>query len=129
MSTNSSERLHALDAARGFALLLGIVFHTTLSFLPSPAGVPIWIVMDNQRSFALAVLFHVTHIFRMTTFFVIAGFFAHMSFHKKGTRGFVLDRLKRIGVPLVVGQPILFALIVAATIWGAIVMAHGKPLP
>jgi glucans biosynthesis protein C len=129
MSTNSSERLHALDAARGFALLLGIVFHTTLSFLPAPPGVPIWIVTDNQRSFALAVLFHVTHIFRMTTFFVIAGFFAHMSFHKKGTRAFIFDRLKRIGIPLVVGQPILFVLIVAVTIWGAMVMAHGKPLP
>lgn len=129
MSANTSERLHALDAARGFVLLLGIVFHATLSFLPAPPGVPMWIVMDNQRSFALAVLFYVTHIFRMTTFFMIAGFFAHMSFHKKGTRAFIRDRLKRIGIPLVAGWPILFALIVACSIWGAVVMAHGKPLP
>jgi len=127
MTANNTERLHALDAARGFVLLLGIVFHATVSFLPAPPGVPVWIVMDNQRSFALAVLFYVTHIFRMTTFFVIAGFFAHMSFHKKGTRAFIRDRLKRIGIPLVVGWPTLFALIVAATIWGATVMAHGKP--
>ena len=28
------ERLHALDAVRGFALLLGIVLHATLSFMP-----------------------------------------------------------------------------------------------
>jgi len=118
MTANNTERLHALDAARGFVLLLGIVFHATVSFLPAPPGVPVWIVMDNQRSFALAVLFYVTHIFRMTTFFVIAGFFAHMSFHKKGTRAFIRDRLKRIGIPLVVGWPTLFALIVAATIWG-----------
>jgi hypothetical protein len=128
MNANNSERLHALDAARGFVLLLGIVFHATVSFLPAPPGVPVWIVMDNQRSLSLAVLFYVTHIFRMTTFFVIAGFFAHMSFHKKGTRAFILDRLKRIGIPLVAGWPILFALIVAASIWGAMVMAHGKPL-
>ena len=129
MNTNNAERLHALDAARGFVLLLGIVFHATLSFLPAPPGVALWIVMDNQRSLALAVLFYVTHIFRMTTFFVIAGFFAHMSFHKKGPRAFIRDRLKRIGIPLVAGWPILFGLIVAASIWGAIVMAHGKPLP
>ena len=129
MNTNTSERLHALDAARGFVLLLGIVFHATVSFLPAPPGVPVWIVMDNQRSLSLAVLFYVTHIFRMTTFFVIAGFFAHMSFHKKGSRAFILDRLKRIGIPLVAGWPILFALIIAASIWGAMVMAHGKPLP
>jgi hypothetical protein len=129
MNSNSTERLHALDATRGFALLLGIVFHSTLSFLPGPPGAALWIVMDSQRSLALAILFHVLHIFRMTTFFVIAGFFAHMSFHKKGTRAFVRDRLKRIGIPLLVGWPILFSLIVATSIWGAIVMAQGKKLP
>jgi glucan biosynthesis protein C len=71
----------------------------------------------------------VLHIFRMTTFFLIAGFFAHMSFHKKGLGGFLKDRLKRIALPFVVGLPILFALIMAATIWGAMVMAHGGKLP
>ena len=65
----------------------------------------------------------------MTTFFLIAGFFAHMSFHSKARRRSFADRLKRIGVPLVVGWPILFALIVAATIWGALVTAHGRALP
>src|ERR1700761_552281 len=79
---STGERLHALDAARGAMLLLGIVFHASLSFLPS--RVPLWIVMDNQRSLTLAVVFHVLHVFRMTAFFVLAGFFAHMSFHKKG---------------------------------------------
>jgi len=125
----SQERLHALDAVRGFALLLGIVFHATVSFVATPNNIPIWIVMDNSRSVWMGVAFHVLHIFRMTTFFVVAGFFAHMSFHKKGMGGFIKDRLKRIGIPLVAGWPILFALIIAAAIWGATVMAHGKPLP
>src|SRR5215471_14656252 len=127
--TTTQERLHALDAVRGFALLLGIVFHATISFVATPNNIPIWIVMDNSRSVWMGVAFHVLHIFRMTTFFLVAGFFAHMSFHKKGTAGFIKDRLKRIGIPLVVGWPILFALIVAASIWGAMVMAHGGPLP
>jgi glucan biosynthesis protein C len=129
MGDGGSERLHALDAARGFALLLGIVFHATVSFLPAPPGIPLWIVMDNSRSVALGVVFYVVHIFRMTTFFLIAGFFAHMSFHKKGLGAFLKDRLKRIGIPFVVGWPILFAGIMAATIWGAVVMAHGGKLP
>jgi len=127
MSDMPSERLHALDAARGFVLLLGIVFHTTLSFLPSP--VPLWIVMDSSRSLALAATFHALHIFRMSAFFLLAGFFAHLSFHRKGLRGFVLDRLKRIGIPLVVGWPILFASIVAVSIWGYTTMSHGGPPP
>jgi peptidoglycan/LPS O-acetylase OafA/YrhL len=129
MPDTSQERLHALDAVRGFALLLGIVFHATLSFLPTPHGVPIWIVMDSRRSLVLAATFHVLHIFRMSTFFLVAGFFAHMSFHRKGLRGFVRDRAKRIAVPLVVGWPFLFGAIVAASIWGAMVMAHGGTLP
>jgi glucan biosynthesis protein C len=129
MTDQTPERLHALDAVRGTALMLGIVFHATMSFLPTPPGVPVWIVMDSHRSVTLAVVFHVLHIFRMTTFFLIAGFFAHMTFHKKGQRAFIFDRLKRIGLPLLIGWPIIFAMIVAATIWGAVVMAHGGKLP
>ena len=124
-----SERLHALDAARGFALLLGIVFHATVSFLPAPPGVPLWVVMDNHRSVTLSVVFYVVHMFRMTMFFLVAGFFARMSFHKKGPRGFARDRLKRIGIPLVVGWPILFAAIAGVSIWAALRTAHGAALP
>ncbi len=129
MAVQDSERLHALDAVRGGALLAGVVFHATVSFLPAPPGVPLWIVMDRERSLTLAVLFHLLHTFRMTTFFLIAGFFAHLMVQRRGTAGFVRDRLRRIGIPLVVGWPILFAAIVAVTIWGAIAGAHGGPLP
>jgi glucan biosynthesis protein C len=109
------ERLHALDAVRGGALLLGIVFHATISFVPAPAQ--IWIVEDNHRSTALGVLFFTAHVFRLTTFFLIAGFFAHMSFHRRGLRAFIGDRLKRIAVPLVVGWPIVIGAIVAVGVW------------
>lgn len=129
MNANSTERLHALDATRAFVLLLGIAFHATMSFLPSPVGKDIWIVEDNHRSLALALVFFTSHMFRMMTFFMIAGFFGHMSFHKKGAGAFIRDRLKRIGIPLVASWPIIFALIVAVTIWGAMVMAHGGKLP
>jgi peptidoglycan/LPS O-acetylase OafA/YrhL len=129
MSAGSSERLHALDAVRGFALIAGIVFHATVSFLPTPASQAVWIVMDSHRSLSLAAVFHLLHTFRMTTFFLIAGFFAHLTFHRRGARGFIVDRLKRIGIPLVVGWPFLMAAIIAVTIWAAIQTAHGGPLP
>jgi glucan biosynthesis protein C len=127
--TASSERLHALDAVRGFALIAGIVFHATASFLPGPKGVPLWIVMDNHPSATLGLTFHVLHIFRMTTFFLIAGFFAHLTFHRRGAKGFIADRAKRIALPLVVAWPILIVAIIAVTIWGAVTMADGHPLP
>ena len=109
------ERLHALDAVRGYALLLGIVLHATLSFIP---GQRFWFIQDTRPSLTLAVLFFVIHVFRMTTFFLIAGFFAHMSFHRRGALGFVTDRLRRIALPLLAGWPIVFMAIVIVALGG-----------
>jgi glucan biosynthesis protein C len=123
---SAPERLHALDAVRGFALLLGIVFHATISFIPSPTR--IWVIQDNHPSMTLAVLFFVIHVFRMTTFFLIAGFFAHMSFHRRGGRAFIMDRLQRIALPLVVGWPVVFAAMFAVVLWAAS-FPNGGPVP
>lgn len=120
------ERLHALDAVRGFALLLGIVLHATMSFLPAPTR--IWIIEDSHPSITLGVLFFVIHVFRMTTFFLIAGFFAHLGFHRRGTSGFIRDRLQRIALPLGVGWPILFAAMTVVVFWAAS-FPHGGRLP
>jgi len=108
------ERLHALDAVRAGALLLGVVLHATMPFLP---GQQVWMVRD-EPSTTLGVLFAVPHIFRMPLFFLIAGFFARLSLRRRGLRGFVRDRLKRIAVPLVAFWPILFASIAAIFVWG-----------
>ncbi|MGV7218201.1 acyltransferase family protein [Bradyrhizobium sp. UFLA05-112] len=124
-TTSAAERLHALDAVRGFALLLGIVLHATLSFVPAPTR--FWVIQDTQPSTTLALLFFVIHVFRMTTFFVMAGFFAHMSFHRRGPRDFIADRLHRIGLPLLVGWPIIFAAMAAVTIWAS-AFPHGGPV-
>jgi hypothetical protein len=66
-----------LDAVRGFALLLGVAFHAALSFMPGwPPG--IWAMNDNSPSQFLSDAAFVTHIFRMSLFFFIAGFFARL---------------------------------------------------
>jgi glucan biosynthesis protein C len=109
-----SERLHALDAVRAGALLLGLVLHATMSFLP---GQQVWMVRDEQSP-TLGLLFFVPHIFRMSLFFLLAGFFARMSLHRRGLGGFVRDRLQRIAVPLVAFWPLLFASIAVVFVWG-----------
>lgn len=109
---SAPERLHALDAVRGFALLLGIVLHATMSFfLPIPA-------LDSSQSSTLSAVFYVIHIFRMSLFYLIAGFFAHMALHRKGTRAFVKDRSKRILVPMIAGWLVLMPTITAIVVWG-----------
>ena len=119
------ERLHALDAVRGYALLLGIVLHATISFVPAPTR--FWIIQDNHPSLTLTVMFFVIHVFRMTTFFVIAGFFGHMSFHRRGGAGFIRDRLQRIALPLIVACPIVFTAVVPVANWAANFPNGGPP--
>lgn len=121
------DRLHALDAVRAFALLLGVVFHAGFSFLPGL--IPgIWAMTDNSPSAALGVLLFTSHIFRMSLFFCVAGFFAHMLFHRRGGRGFWKDRAKRILVPLFAGWVVLFPALAAVWIWG-LTKTFGGTLP
>ncbi|SHH10991.1 hypothetical protein SAMN05428948_2818 [Massilia sp. CF038] len=98
-------RVHSIDAVRGIALLLGVVLHASMSFLPGPQ---IWLVDDAQSSVLLSVMFFVIHMLRMLTFFLIAGFVAHAGLNKLGPAAFFKDRLRRIGLPLVLGWLLLF---------------------
>jgi len=116
MTTQNTERLHALDAVRGGALLLGIIVHMSMSFWP----IPLWPIRDIDPSSALLTSFGVLHIFRMSLFFMIAGFFARLLLEKRGARGFAADRAKRIAIPLLVGWPLLFAAFIAVIAWSAI---------
>ena len=125
MSFEPGERVHALDAVRALALILGVFFHATMSFLP---GIQLWVVADSERSQVMGASFFVLHIFRMSMFFFVAGLFARLALEKRGLRGFVKDRLKRIAVPLVVGWPILIAAIMAVAVWAS-VRATGKVPP
>lgn len=123
-SADSGEaRLHGLDALRGIALLLGVVLHASLSFLP----LPIWIADDNQ-SVGANILFFAIHLFRMSAFFLIAGYFAQLMIERRGVGGFVRDRLKRIAGPLAAFWPIVLAAIIACFVWDAYI-ENGYSMP
>jgi len=109
-------RLDYLDATRAFALLLGIVFHACLSFMPIFMG---WAVQDVSTSPLVAIFMTVSHSFRMETFFLLAGFFSHLTFHRKGAGEFARSRVLRIAVPFVVGWFILHPLVVSGWIMGS----------
>ncbi len=117
-------RLHGLDALRGGALLLGVVLHAALAYFPAA----IWIVPDSQTSPVAGALFFAIHLFRMTTFFLLAGLFGHMMLGRRGAGGFIRDRLSRIAGPLMAFWTPLFAGFVAVLIWMAVI-ANGGTLP
>lgn len=119
------DRLHALDAVRAFALLLGVVLHAGMSMI---SGFPIWIIQDSQAQEWMGLTFFVPHLFRMSLFFLIAGYFARLAINKKGLGRFTLDRAKRIALPLVSLWLPIFALIATVFVWGAI-KANGGEAP
>jgi peptidoglycan/LPS O-acetylase OafA/YrhL len=125
-TAQNPERLHALDAVRGFCLTLGVFFHATMSYLP---GLQVWPVKDTSDSLVLGGAFFVLHIFRMSLFFLIAGFFGRMMIERRGTGGFVKDRLRRIGIPLVGFWPISIGSIVAVSIWSWMAAHPGAAAP
>ncbi|MEJ6790261.1 acyltransferase family protein [Brevundimonas sp. BR2-1] len=126
-----TDRLHGLDALRAAALLLGVVLHASMSYFP----VTIWIVPDTDNSPAAAVLFFAIHLFRMTSFFLIAGLFAHMMLGRRGTFGFIKDRMIRIAGPLAAFWTPVLAAIIAGLIWmaairnGGTIPTDGPPPP
>ncbi|WOB09156.1 acyltransferase family protein [Piscinibacter gummiphilus] len=124
-----ASRLHALDAVRAAALLLGIVLHATLSFIPGVEQTPtLWPIADTQQSRVASLLMYAIHVFRMPVFFLVAGFFAQQLLARRGVAGFVRNRAKRIAGPLAVGWAVCFVAIVAVVIW-AVTRQHGGVLP
>lgn len=127
MVSPAPQRFHALDATRAFALLLGVVFHAAWSFVPRAAGAA---VVDRSAHPLFDWFFFTSHSFRMQVFFLIAGFFAHLLYHRRGWRGFVRHRLARIAVPFLIGWLILCPLVVGVWMWGANLTGRNLiPLP
>lgn len=123
----AQQRWHALDAVRALALLLGVLLHATLSYLPGSAH---WyIVGDQTPSVVLSALFFVIHSFRMLTFFLIAGFFARALLMRRGEADFVRDRWRRIGLPLLLGWPLVLGAIIAVIVAAAWLQAGGSAPP
>jgi len=125
MSSEPANRLHALDAVRAIALLLGVVLHASMSFIPGP---PVWIVQDNAAATEFSLLFYVPHMFRMVLFFLIAGYFARFVLERRSLARFALDRGQRILLPLVTLWLPIFIAIASVFLWG-VAKANGGELP
>jgi len=125
-----SERYHALDALRAGAMLLGILLHGAISFMEPP--VPVWPAADRARSQLMGGFVLAVHAFRLQVFFLMAGFFAHLLWTRRGTAGFVAHRAKRIALPLALSCVTIVPLTQALFVVGlsrleqpAVVEVHG----
>lgn len=115
-ATISPARLDYLDATRAFALVLGVVFHASLSFMPIFMG---WAVQDISTGVAVTTFVTISHSFRMELFFLLAGFFGCVTLQRKSVSEFVRGRLVRIVVPFVAGWFLLRPLLVSGWFMGS----------
>ena len=114
MTKQQPRRYYAFDSLRAFMMLLGLVLHTALGYTtgsPSDMELP---YQDAQTSRFFDGLVSFIHIFRMPTFFVMSGFFAALLYTRRGAKPFLRHRIDRLGVPLMVGWPVLALLFVGA---------------
>ncbi len=99
VAPNAAKRWHDLDALRGFAMLLGIALHASLSFFTG-----FWVVVDDTATSDnwFEEFFHFVHGFRMPLFFLLSGFFTMMLWRRRGPGRLLQQRVKRIAVPFAI---------------------------
>jgi glucan biosynthesis protein C len=96
-------RLHHVDSARSFLMLLGVPFHAALIYAPGAA----WVIASPEAAPTLGVLADILHAFRMPSFFLLAGLLVPMALGRMGGAGFISSRARRLLVPLAVAALVI----------------------
>ena len=100
MTSNPSTRTQFLDQIR-VCLTALVIFHHTAIMFGAPGG---WYLRMATGSKVEKILFtvfaSVNQAFFMGFFFLLAGYFSALSYDRKGGTYFILDRLKRLGLPI-----------------------------
>jgi glucan biosynthesis protein C len=102
----SSVRLCWLDYLRGLNIVATLIFHSILAYSPfiqanDISNLPIPFV-DVHTTYPVADIFLLIRpIFSMQLMFFISGLFSWRSLGKRGPKGYVINRFKRLILPLV----------------------------
>ena len=87
-----ADRIHSLDFLRAFALLMGVLLHVLMLFLEPFDG--------SEPRLGASLIFIWIHTWRMPLFMLLAGFFTALSLSKRDVGNYALNRLIRLGVPI-----------------------------
>ena len=101
-----TQRIYYLDFIRAIAMIAGIFFHSSLSFLKDP--VKHWPIYDEQTSLGIIDLFTwASHRMRMPLFFLVCGYFTFMLLKKYDLKVFIKNRYKKILIPLLISLAVI----------------------
>ena len=108
-------RYHSIDSLRAVTMLLVLVFHAAIVYLPLTRTA--FCIRTSMRSPFTGWVVLFTRLFHMPVFFLVSGFFAAFLFDTRGTQTFLRHRLKRIGLPLVCSFLVLYPLMAAGDLY------------
>lgn len=110
-----TKRIHSLDNLRALAMLLGIYLHAAFAYAdPSQS---FWLATDFRSSVTIDASIWFIHLFRMSLFFLLSGYFARQVLERKGTKQFLWGRFIRIAVPFIVFYPFLLAAVTVVIVF------------
>ena len=92
-----------IDWLRVGATYLLFVFHVGMVFNPAP----FFHIRNDDLSFAWLVVCGFISLWHMPLFFLLAGWSAASSLRARGSRRFVVERVRRLAIPLVAGCVLL----------------------
>jgi peptidoglycan/LPS O-acetylase OafA/YrhL len=108
----------ALSNLRAFVILIVLGFHSVLAYLGSnppsvdrldvpPYRWQSFPIIDSQRWFGFDLLCAWNDVCLMSLMYFLSGLFVYQSLRRKGSWGFLSDRLLRLGLPLVLAVYVL----------------------
>ena len=104
-ASGDSVRIHYLDNLRALAMVLGVYLHGALAYAEPSRSV--WIATNPQGNVAIDASIWWIHLFRMSLFFLLSGYFAKLMIQRKGLKPFLWNRGIRIALPFVLFWPLL----------------------
>ncbi|MDQ7908120.1 acyltransferase family protein [Phytohabitans sp. ZYX-F-186] len=117
--TGARPYLHYLDNLRVAMILMVVVHHAAQAYGPPDW----WYVHDDRHTGVLATLSAVGGAFRMSLLFFVAGYLVPRSADRRGAWGFARGRLRRLGIPFLVGA----ATIIPALMYVYYIRYRGYP--
>ena len=105
-----ARRLHFMDNLRVALTCLIVVQHASFAYAPGNW----WYFTDPRQQPLLAAFFVVNRSFRMSLFFLIAGYFMPYVYDRKGAKPYLKERFRRLGWPILgflflVFPPLMYA--------------------
>ena len=95
------ERVPGFDTLRFAMIACVVAMHAAMTYMRFVP--PWWYVIDARQSVGFSVAVVLLDSFPMSVLFLLAGYFAPASLAAAGAAGFLKSKLRRLGVPWVLG--------------------------